>query len=589
MLTMHKIHHKIILGIAAVAVIAGIVYVANQSKGASSTLCEAKAYTLSETNLDFTTYVPVSGTTEKAVLSYDATKMALTSSDYTGIFTLTTTSGTKVDRIGALDLTVFTSGTKMAVLPQFEYKNKDLTVQEFTNVKYDPTLSKDLAFSTSTLSTKEVVIDPTLRPTYIMADGSDLSFDGTILYSKTAQISVDGGTTYLKLGEPVTLAMLEKLIVTDTQLYVQKDGKVNAGISVIRADTKSLALGIDVGCDVPVDPCAPTKVCMDRDQKYTTSVGMLYSDGRTLSSVDGTVKLSFNGLNYVDKISLEEMLKAGFKSIYLLNKAGEKLELINTVYDLLTGKLCFEIAPSTGEKSVVLSNVNPVYKMKDGSGLSFDSSTFSLYAKDGALISFDNLKFTDSLSKEQLLSSKVLYVKSIDGTITIVGMSGDPEKGTLTLTIAGTNTCVKDEDKDGIADEDDACKGTQPTDAVVKLTPNSYMLQDFVWVGQYGTSKLPNIKPAPFTLTETRGCSCTQMAMLQLWGRKAADADKEAAGLLGDEDRAQNEKDYQALQGVLTNGCSGGKNGNVGIVGDWIEQRGWADPSQVLESWVTPQ
>ena len=44
----HKFHHKVLLGLAAFAVLAGVVYMANQTKGQVANTCTPTTITLSK-------------------------------------------------------------------------------------------------------------------------------------------------------------------------------------------------------------------------------------------------------------------------------------------------------------------------------------------------------------------------------------------------------------------------------------------------------------------------------------------------------------------------------------------------------------
>src|SRR3970040_1857267 len=98
----HKFHHKVLLGLAAIAVIAGGVYVSSQTKGQVAGTCEPKTYELGKVTGIFD-YTSNSGD----ILTYDGGSKLITNSP-TGGFS--TDGG--INWSQGLDLTVFKSAGK---------------------------------------------------------------------------------------------------------------------------------------------------------------------------------------------------------------------------------------------------------------------------------------------------------------------------------------------------------------------------------------------------------------------------------------------------------------------------------------------
>ncbi|MBU1727714.1 thrombospondin type 3 repeat-containing protein, partial [Patescibacteria group bacterium] len=457
---MHKIHHKIILGLVAIAIIFGIVYVVNKTKGAT-TMCPEKTYTLNETNRDFQTYVTDSiDTTKMAMLTYDTERTSLISSDSEGIFTYTRTSGEKIDSTQFLNVTIFDPSSRESVLPEFTYRNKteeQTVIQEFKSVSYNMAISKDLTFSTATTPYDNFYLSEDL-PEITLPNGVNLVWNGITLTTKAGDFSIDGGITYI--GGILTQEQLIILTERNEDLYVKNivtgENPIQVGVNYDK-NLSTITLEYYKGCDVPVDPCASIKACMDIGQKYTTTIGDIFFDGTKLYSPERVIMFSMNGLDYTDGVDIQIMANEGIDTLYLKNKSNDSLVLEKVLFNERERKLCFEIAPVT-EKSIVLSKENTVYTLKDGSSLGFDVEAFTLNAK-GNLISIDGVKFTETLSTEQLVNSTVLYIQTKDGNVTEITMLADKENQTIRLSIT-ILVCVFDEDEDGILDDVDNCIST---------------------------------------------------------------------------------------------------------------------------------
>ena len=594
MLNMHKIHHKIILGIAAVAVIGGIVYVANQSKAVTGSLCPAKAFTLNETNRTFETYVPISGDTRMAQLSYDATKMALTSSDYTGgTFTLTTASGTKMDYIGALDLNVFTSASRVAVLPQFDYRNKDAVTQIFTNVKYDPTLSKDLTFSTETLSLKSITLTE-LSPTYAYKN-MNFTWDtkSESLLSDAKGFSIDGGVTYY--GFPVTLQYLQELTKSGAKLYVD-DGRgtiTQLGVNYDQLN-RALTLSVEADCDVPPDPCNTKNVLSKANPDFKSPIGTVSFDGLSLFSRDNlNMVFSSNNIDYFQKYDANMAQKIPL--VYVRDeKTLVTIKLTNASYDPTGLTFGFDyLAPAT--EDVVFSKAVPMATLAgmkfsfDGAFLSYDAKLTSMSIGGKILTSPVDMKM---LLEAQKAGVAIEITNLLTTEVTTVSkVAFDSLTGNLTISVPAKVVCgPKDTDRDGVADDVDKCPDTK-ADTVTNLKPRNLAVFDvngvLTWMTNVKTAKNPVIEPVQaLSLTKTLGCTCYQILALKETKEKIDDDKNEREGLYGDEDRDQNrERDEDNNNSRLKYGCTalGGKDNTpttkvTGIVGDFIKKAAkWSD------------
>lgn len=563
---MHKIHHKVFLGLAAVAVIAGIVYIANLTRGQVVTNCPPTTVSLNKTN---TIYTTSTGDT----ITYDG-RSTLVSNNMNGAF-----SSDGTNWFQSFDMATLMS--KSGIFYYSTTKTIDAATT-FTNAKFD-IIGASLTFDVVTATTT-VVLSQT-NP-IVTVKGVDLSFDVNTfsLSSKTATFSVDNVKFVPSLGKAE--------LMNYSTLYVKDAAGVVTQISVV-ADNNlgTLKLSMVNNCTPPVDPCNTT-VTMDKtNPTLKTPLSLVIFDGRSLVSDNINVQFSPNNIDWMPKFDANMTAKTG--TIYMMDVTTKATyTLTNAVYDAVNGTLKFDTVAPTTTNDVVLSKANTTYVAPDGGDFYFDPGTLSLGSKTNELSADGGKSYSSSLNVDQLMQltkSQTPALRRAPGReATTVGVVLDPNQGTLTLSFPVVATCgVKDADKDGVADEVDQCPGTV-ADTVTTLKPNNLAVFNvngaLTWMANIGTAKKPNIVPAKaVSLVDTRGCSCAQIIDHKQTKESIDDKNNEDQGNYNDSDREDNKKrDGEENDSRLKFGCpslSGKNNDKVtGIVGDWIKKAAkWSD------------
>jgi len=287
---MHKVHTRIILGIVSIAIIFGVVYVLNQSKGASG--CDPKtvvlelklspSYTLEDGSvLDFDGKNLSSKT---SILSYVGKDFDPINSDQlremakSGIpFTVTNKSTKAVSEVTVVSLGVGAEGLTLLV----------------------PVSSCKPACTSDEVLSKGVPLT--------LITGDILDYDGTTLSSKTLTLSSDGKDYF----DSIKIDVLKKMVETGATLYgTNRDTKEVLKIGPVKAlDEKlgTLTLTVVVDCDVPCRDTTENKI-LTKGSKITLENGSILNfDGKTLSSKNS--EFTTDGLIYKDNFNSDELLK----------------------------------------------------------------------------------------------------------------------------------------------------------------------------------------------------------------------------------------------------------------------------------------
>jgi len=250
----HKFHHKVLLGLAAIAVIAGVVYVSSQTKGQVAGTCEPKTYELGKVTGIFD-YTSNSGD----ILTYDGGSKLITNSP-TGGFS--TDGG--INWSQGLDLTVFKSAGKFSY--GSDPKANPTNIQTFTDVTFDGT---SLKFTTEYCAPCVTRITLTAGQAYTTPLGI-IDFDGRVLKSGVEIEFSSDNRTWVSVYEFAWGT-------SSTTIYLrhQKTGDTFSLTNFV-FDEK-VGLSFDVPCVVP-PPCIPN----------TTEKVTLSSTAPTYTLFDGS-------------------------------------------------------------------------------------------------------------------------------------------------------------------------------------------------------------------------------------------------------------------------------------------------------------
>ena len=330
----HKFHHKVLLGLAAFAVLAGVVYMANQTKGQVAGTCEPKTYELGKVTGIFA-YTSKSGD----ILTFDGVYKVTTSSS---IGTFSSDGGNTWSTVLDLNVFVKSAGT-------FFYepiKGDATTMQTFTDVTFDGT---SLKFTTEYCAPCATTITLAAKGEYTTSFGGILSYDG--------------GTKLLSLTSGVLLSTDN--LNWDTFVDLTKGGAFyvwdKAGSGVILTFTNALigktGLSFDVPC-VVIPPCipnttekvtlssaAPTYILFDGSELHlSTGIDTFTLDSTTnLFSIDSWLPDFFPNIG---KLAFDQS-KVPF-TIYVKNIAtGVVTEVTVVAVDTKAGTLTI-LAPVCG-------------------------------------------------------------------------------------------------------------------------------------------------------------------------------------------------------------------------------------------------